>query len=143
MTVDYRPEGFHAVTPYILASDVAALLDFLERAFDARVIERVPGEGGAITHAAAFIGDSAVMFGQPGDREPPPSMMYLYVPDAQAAYDKAIAAGATSITAPEKRFYGNVEGGVKDPLGNTWYLGTRVEILTEAEIMERAAQQKK
>jgi uncharacterized glyoxalase superfamily protein PhnB len=79
MTVNPIPEGYHTVTPYIVAADVDQLLDFVEAAFDAAEKERVPSQDGATGHAEVAIGDSCVMMGREQEGFPAlPAMLYLY-----------------------------------------------------------------
>ena len=66
------PEGFHAVTPYLVASDARAVIDFLQRAFDATVCERLDDEKGRIRHAPLKIGDSMLMLTD-GNEDCPPA----------------------------------------------------------------------
>ena len=118
-------EGFHTITPYLNAPSAAGLIAFLTRAFRAEELLRVPGEGGAIRHAELRIGDSVLEVSDGSAAFPPfASAMHLYVEDADAAYARALEAGATSLHAPVDQPYGDREAGVKDPAGNSWYLAT-------------------
>lgn len=139
MAVKPIPEGFHTVTPYLLVRDAAKLIDFAKKAFDAReVFRETMGEG--LVHANLLIGDSMVMIGDAPERvEPMPCMLYLYVKDADAAYKKAVAAGAVSVSEPRDEFYGDRSGGVKDAFGNQWWLATHVEDVSPSELAARAA----
>lgn len=131
------PDGYKTVTPYITASDATGLLDFLTRAFDATEIHVMRGPGGTVGHADVMVGDSHVMLGQARDEwKPMPSQLYLYLPDCDASFKKAVAAGATAVTQPETQFYGDRHGCVKDLCGNLWWLATHVEDVS-AEEMER------
>jgi uncharacterized glyoxalase superfamily protein PhnB len=67
-------------------------------------------------------------------------MLYLYVPDVDAAYQKALKAGATSLMEPADQFYGDRTGGVKDAAGNSWFFGTHIEDVAPAEMKKRAAE---
>lgn len=134
------PRGYHTVTPYLTVNGVARLLDFLQQAFDATVIERMDGPDGNVMHAEVRIGDSVVMMGDAGGRYPAaPSTLYLYVPDCDALYKRAIDAGATSISEPADQFYGDRHGGVTDPSGNHWYIATHIEDVPPDEMQRRAA----
>ena len=74
------------------------------------------------------IGDSRIMLGQARDEwSPMPSMLYLYEPDCDAAYAKAIAAGAEKMMEPMDQFYGDRSGGVLAPFANQWWFGMRNE----------------
>jgi PhnB protein len=139
MPVQPVPEGFHTVTPYLTVTDAAGLLDYLTRAFDARPVHVMKGPDGAVGHADVIIGTSHVMLGQARDAaQARASMLYLYVPDCDAAYQKAIAAGGTSITEPATQFYGDRHGAVKDAFGNQWWIATHVEDVAPEELERRA-----
>ena len=136
------PEGYHTVTPYLITDDPDALLAFTLAAFDAEVEEKLEEPGTGVVHAAVLIGNSHVMIGRASDGNPAlPTMLYLYVEDCDAAYEKALAAGAESVLPPKDQFYGDRSGGVKDAAGNQWWFGTRIEDLTPEELAERAAAQ--
>jgi len=120
-------EGFHTVTPYLVARDADGLLDFVKHAFGATETSRGIGSAGGM-HAEVRIGDSMMMIGGgttggTWQGEPMPTMLYLYLNDVDAVYARALAAGATSIAAPADQPYGERSAGVKDPFGNQWYIG--------------------
>lgn len=139
MAVNPIPEGYHTVTPYIVVDDVDRLIDFLQAAFDAREKERIPTQAGPTGHAEVVIGDSHVMMGRTGEEIPAlPCMLYVYVPDTDATYARALAAGASSLQEPADMFYGDRNASVKDPTGNLWTIATRQENLTPEELAERA-----
>lgn len=139
MPVSYIPEGSPTVTPYLAVPGVAALIDFLKTVFDAQEIERVTLPDGRIMNAAVRIGNSQVMMGEPTGRPAETAMLYVYVPDCDAVYAKALAAGATSLMAPTDMFYGDRNGGVQDASGNKWYIATHKEDVPPEEIAKRAA----
>jgi PhnB protein len=89
-------------------------------------------------HAELRIGDSVVMLADAaGDFKPLPCALYLYVPDADATYRRALEAGATSVMEPANQFYGDRNAGVKDPTGNQWWIGTHVEDVPPEEMARR------
>ena len=139
MAVKPIPEGFHTVTPYLVVKDASKVLDFVKQAFDAKEMHRSVRPDGKIMHAQFRIGDSMVMIadGTP-DHPPTPCSLYLYVKDTDALYKSAIKAGGTSIMEPMNMFYGDRNGGVKDPSGNQWWIGTHIEDVPEAELKKRA-----
>ncbi|GAA2767007.1 Dot/Icm type IV secretion system effector PhnB [Streptomyces paradoxus] len=138
MTVQPIPDGYHTVTPWIISRDTAGLIDYLKEAFDAEEIARVVGEDGRIGHAEVRIGDSIVMpFDAPPDWPPTPAFLRLYVEDADAAHRRAVAAGGTSVTEVTHLFFGDRIGRVRDPLGNLWWLQTRVEDVSPEEMERR------
>ena len=134
------PEGYHTVTPYLIADDVAKLIEFTKRAFGAKEIHSHKGPDGRIAHADVVVGDSHIMMGGArGAIKPMPCALYLYVPDVDALYKSALAAGATSLMAPADQFYGDRNGGVQDFAGNQWWISTHVEDVAPEELERRAA----
>ncbi|MBI3769269.1 MAG: VOC family protein [Deltaproteobacteria bacterium] len=139
MTVKAIPAGYHTVTPYLVVAGVPKLLEFLARVFDATEIHRTAMPDGTIRHAEVQIGDSRVMMGEArGDQRPIPAMLYVYVPDVDATYARALRAGGTSLAEPADQFYGDRTGGVQDACGNQWYIGTHKEDVPADEIARRA-----
>ena len=140
MAVEPIPDGYHTITPYMLVENVAEYLDFLAKAFGAEETERVTLPDGSVMHAEAKIGDSRVMMGGARDEWPAmPMFLYLYVPDSDASYQRALQAGCTSLQEPKDEFYGDRTSGVKDPFGNLWWFGTHQEDVSSEEIARRAA----
>lgn len=138
------PEGYHTVVPYVIARDAEQLLTFVKTGLNAveKDIMRYPD--GRIWHADVLIGDSHVMFSQATERHPAMACsLYLYVPDTDAAYRAALAAGATSVMEPANQFYGDRNAGVKDANGNFWYFGTHVEDVSREEMNRRQADEVK
>ncbi|HTH74884.1 MAG TPA: VOC family protein [Trinickia sp.] len=133
------PEGFHTVTPYVTASDANAVIEFLQRAFDATLVERIDDGKGRIRHAQVKVGDSFVMLSDGNDDcTPAPASFYLYLNDVDAAYARALRAGGESIMEPADQFYGDRNAGVRDASGNTWWLATHIEDVPSEEIARRA-----
>jgi PhnB protein len=135
------PEGYHTVTPYLMVERADKLLEFIERVFDAKVIERMDRPDGLIGHAEVRLGDSVIMLGDVGGTrklEAMPAALYLYVKDADATYRRALEAGAASIMEPADQFYGDRQGGVKDSWGNQWWIATHFEDVSPEEIIRRA-----
>jgi PhnB protein len=119
--------------------DAERLLAFLKQAFAAEETIRMPAPDGSIAHAEARIGDSVVMMGQASEQwSPMPGSIHLYVEDCDAAYARALDAGATSVREPADQFYGDRSSGVRDPTGNVWWIVTHVEDVPEEEIRRRA-----
>jgi PhnB protein len=122
------PRGFHTVTPYLVAQDAPALIDFVKQTFDGEEKHRSVGSAGGV-HAEVRVGDSMLMIGGGAPElawqgQPVPSALHVYVEDADAAYRRALAAGATSIEEPADQDYGERSGSVKDAAGNHWYIAT-------------------
>ena len=126
--VDPVPKGFRSVTPYLIAENGPALVEFAKRTFDAEEVFQTTGSAGGL-HAEVRLGDSMLMIGGgiPGRDSrvtPNTTALHVYVENADAVYEKALAAGATSIYAPQDHDYGERSGSVKDPAGNFWYIAT-------------------
>jgi len=141
-TVRAIPEGYHTVTPYLIAEDTDALIEFLERGLGATVIERHVGPDGRLMHASIQLGDSKLMMGQAtGEWRALPTMLHLYVDDTDALFRQAVAAGARAIREPEDQFYGDRSAGVVDLAGNQWWISTHVEDVSPEEMERRMAAQ--
>jgi PhnB protein len=133
------PEGYTAVTPWIISRDTAQLLDFVKEAFGAEEIARVHNEDGTIGHAEFRIGDSIVMAFDAQEEWPDiPSFLRLYVEDGDAVYRRALEAGATPVTEMTNLFFGDRVGRVRDPQANLWWIQTRLEDLDPEEMARRA-----
>jgi PhnB protein len=125
------PKGFHSITPYLHPKNAPPVIDFLKRAFDAEEIERHQDPAGTVHHAKIRVGDSIIAMGEAhGPYQPMPPALHLYVPDTDAAYKRALQAGAISIDEPVDQGYGDRYAGVKDPFGNVWYLATHLRDFT-------------
>ncbi len=136
------PEGFHTVTPYLIVEGAKKTIEFLQQAFGAELLgEPTMRPDGTIMHATVRIGDSMIMLADASEQaKASPVMLYLYVPNVDAAYQLAIKAGGTSIMEPSGQFYGDRSGGVKDHAGNSWFIGTHVEDVSPAEMKKRTAE---
>jgi len=131
------PKGFGTVTPFLKVADAAKQIEFLQKAFAAQITFRMNGPNGSLIHAEAKIGDSMVMIGQAPAGQEMRSMINLYVPDTDASYHSATAAGATSIREPADQFYGDRSGGVRDICGNEWWMATHIEDVSQEEMERR------
>jgi PhnB protein len=133
-TVKPIREGFHTLTPYLIVNGATQLLDFMKQVFGAEERFRVAKPDGTIMHAEVNIGDSIIELSDAGEQYPPRlAAIHLYVADVDGAYQRALAAGSTSISAPADQPYGDRDAGVKDPFGNRWYIGMHV---TKANVVE-------
>jgi len=104
------------------------VLNFVKRAFGAVELGRHASPDGVIHHATVKIGTGLIEMGEAhGPYQPMPTMFYLYVPDVDALYRRAIEAGGTSISEPTDQPYGDRSGGVTDPFGNKWYIATHIK----------------
>jgi len=126
--VDNATEKLHSITPYLVAKDAPALMDFMKEAFGAQEEFRAIGSAGGI-HGELRIADSTVMVGGGGPEltwrgEPRPAALHMYVENIDAVYDRALAAGGISVDPPTDHEYGERGASVQDQFGNYWYLAT-------------------
>ncbi len=127
-------EGFHTITPYLFTRNTPHLIEFLTAAFGGELIARKDRPDGLVMHAEMRIGNSMLMMGDAmGDFGPMPTSIYLYVPDCDAVYQRALAAGGSSISAVRDMPSGERYGGIKDPCGNFWWVATHMEDLSPEE----------
>jgi PhnB protein len=146
--VPYIPAGYHSVTPYLAVRDAVAAVEFYRRAFGAELVMKLTMPDGKYAHAEIRIGDSHIMMSEEnlerGHRSPltlasSPVSFMVYVPDVDAAFAKALAAGCEQVRPVEDQFYGDRTGTLKDPYGYQWSLGTHIEDVSEAEGQKRMA----
>lgn len=139
------PSGFHTVTPHLVCDGAADAIGFYQRAFGAEELSRMPGPGGKLMHAMIRIGDAVLMlndaFPEMGAKGPnalggTPVTLHLYVQDADAAFARAVAAGATPRMPVAEQFWGDRYGIVVDPFGHQWSIATHVKDLTPEQMME-------
>jgi PhnB protein len=112
------PEGWHSVTPRLVVSNPALLVEFLKQAFGAT------GDLHTERPSVIRIGDSLVMVSSVGPREAMPAFLYVYVDDIDTTYKRALEAGAVSLEEPLDTPYGDRRGMVQDPCGNVWQIAT-------------------
>ncbi len=141
----YRPPGYHSVTAYLIVDDAARALDFYRDAFGAEEIYRLP-MGDRIGHAETRIGDTVLMLSDewpdmnalsPNSRGGATSSFMIYVEDADAAYARAVQAGARANRPVKQEFWGDRIGAVIDPFGHRWSLSTHVEDVAPEEMQRR------
>ena len=148
MTVKPIPDGYHSVTPYLIVDDAERAIRWYGEALGATEVLRLP-MGDKIGHAEIRIGDSHVMLSDewpdmgklgPKARGGATSSLMVYVEDVDAAFQRAIAAGATEERAVENQFWGDRMGSLVDPFGHSWSLATHVEEVSPEEMERRMAQ---
>jgi uncharacterized glyoxalase superfamily protein PhnB/catechol 2,3-dioxygenase-like lactoylglutathione lyase family enzyme len=131
------PEHLHTVTPRLVVVNAAAAIDFYAAAFAAQERgERHYAPDGTVVHAELWVGDSVVMV---TEGEGFKALLCTYWPDVDAAWHRAVAAGAQVVHPLADQFYGERGGRVEDPFGQQWMLAARLEKLTAAEIAVRAS----
>jgi PhnB protein len=145
------PEGYHAITPYLVVKNGAQAIDFYKKIFGATEVMRMPMPDGRIGHAQLRIGDSHIML---ADEFPergnvgPQSLgnstvgILVYVDDCDATYKKSIDAGATVLQPIQDQFYGDRSGTIQDPFGHKWTIATHKEDVTPEEMQKRMAAMK-
>jgi uncharacterized glyoxalase superfamily protein PhnB len=123
-TQSAAPAGYSTVSPYLVVSDAAKMLEFAKSGLGAEENMKME-DNGRVVHCEVLIGESMIMIGEnaePG-RETK-SMLYVYVPDTDAAYKRALSAGAESFEEPADQEYGDRRAGFTDPFGNWWFVAT-------------------
>lgn len=121
------PRVRHTITPHFRVRGVADFIAFLEEAFGGKEEFRAPRPDGLIAHAEVRIGSSKVEMGDAAEQAPPIAFgVHMYVENVDEVYQRALAAGATSLHPLVDQFYGDREGSVKDPFGNHWYIATHL-----------------
>ena len=140
MAAQSVPDGHHTVTPYLTVRDALKVIDFLKSAFGAEIThEPLKRPDGKIMHAEVKIGDSRVMIAEESEMaKAAPSSLYLYVPNVDSVYQRAVKAGGKTIMEPMDMFYGDRSGGVKDPSGNSWMIATHKEDVAPKDLAKRA-----
>jgi PhnB protein len=146
MAVKPVPDGYHTVTPYLIMRDAAKALEFYKAAFGAVELFRMADPSGKVMHAEMRIGDSVIML---ADEHPeflavgPQTLggtsvgILLYVPDVDARFRQAIAAGGREERPLKDQFYGDRSGTLVDPFGHKWTIATHVEDVSPDEMNRR------
>lgn len=146
----FKPEGSHTVIPHLIARDASKAIEFYKKAFSAEEVCRMAGPNDAIMHAEVRIGDSLIYLAEeapqwgcvgPQSLNGSPVTIHMYVADVDAAYDRAVKAGATATMPPQDMFWGDRYGKLTDPFGHVWSLATHKEDVSPDECMKRMAEQ--
>lgn len=142
------PEGMHSVTPHIVCANAVEAIEFYKKAFGATSDCAMLAPNGKLIHGMIRIGDSAVMLAEetpewgaigPLTLKGSPVTLHLYVENADAAFERAVAAGATVVMPLEDTFWGDRYGVLKDPFGHSWSIAHHVRDLSPEEIQAAAA----
>jgi PhnB protein len=138
------PKGMHTITPNLILRDTAKAIEFYKAALSASEVMRMKSpDGRGIWHAELRVGDSVIFLNDemPGMNRPAPSAerpspvtLWLYVADCDAAYQRALKAGARSLMEPADMFWGDRCCGVADPFGYAWSFATHQKNMTESEM---------
>ncbi|BBH63512.1 hypothetical protein ACTI_01970 [Actinoplanes sp. OR16] len=135
------PQGYTTVAPWVVTDDTGAFLDFVTGVFAGEELARVLTEDGLIGHGEVRVGDTVVLaFDRRPDWPVMPSLLRVFVPDADAAVDRAVAAGARVVTEVADDAFGSRGGRIRDPFGNIWWVMSRVEDVAEDEMWRRLAE---
>jgi PhnB protein len=143
------PSNYPRVTPYLIVDGAADAISFYETVLGATERMRMDGPDGRIGHAELDVGDSVIMLAdenpEMGARSPrtvggTPVSIHVYLEDVDAAFDRALQAGAKSLRPLEDRFYGDRSGTLEDPFGHHWDLSTHVEDVPPEEMSRRASE---
>jgi PhnB protein len=140
------PDGYHTITPQLTLDNAAQTIDWYKRALGAEELSRSLGPDGKVMHAEIKIGNSRVMVNDVmmGAKGPQgfggsPAALWLYVENSDALFNRAVEAGGTVQMPIDDQFWGDRAGAIGDPNGYTWWIATRKEELTDAEMQQRAA----
>ena len=148
MAVKPIPEGYSAVTPYLIVDGAADALAFYKKVFDAVETLRMPAPGGKVGHAEFHIGGATMMLADecpereihgPKSAGAAPIGLLVYVADVDAIVARATEAGARLKQPVENKFYGDRMGTIVDPFGHVWYVATHVEDVSAEEMQRRAS----
>ncbi|HEX9681472.1 MAG TPA: VOC family protein [Acidimicrobiales bacterium] len=145
MATNPIPEGAEGLIPYLLLDGAADAIDFYAKAFDATELFRMPMPGGLIGHAEIEIDGNRIFLADapedmPGSGRSPKKLggssvlIHRYVIDCDAAFDQAVAAGATPVRPPEDQFYGDRAALVEDPFGHLWSMHTHIRDVPPEEM---------
>lgn len=144
--VKFIPDGMHTITPHLVCAGAAEAIEFYKKAFGAEELSRMPGAGGKLMHASIRIGDSVVMltdehpeYGSLGPLalKGTPVVIHIYVPDVDAFFARAVAAGAAVRMPPADMFWGDRYGQVSDPYGHHWSMATHRHDYTPEQMAEQ------
>jgi uncharacterized glyoxalase superfamily protein PhnB len=143
--VDAIPQDMHTITPHLVCAGAADAIEFYKKAFGAVETARIPGPDGKLIHAAVRIGDSTVMlvdefpsYGSlgPNALKGTPVTLHMYVDDVDAAFPRAVEAGATVKMPLADMFWGDRYGQLTDPFGHVWSLATHKRDMTPEQMNE-------
>ncbi|RCS42063.1 VOC family protein [Bremerella cremea] len=127
METAYKPDRYNSASPYLIVKGAAATIEFLRNVFSATPLRRIDRENGSIMHAEVRIDDTVIMLADEVENWPAcPAHVHIYVPDVDAVFASALAAGATSIQEPsQKTSDDDKRGGFQDAGGTTWWVATQ------------------
>src|SRR5271170_6160786 len=140
------PDGFHTITPHLVVRDAHRAIEFYKQAFGAEVLHVAPAPGGKVMHASLKIGDSILMlndeFPEYGGSLAPTAAggsgvaLHIYLENVDAAFARAVSAGATVKMPLMDQFWGDRYGMLMDPFGHKWSLATHTRDMTQEEMLQ-------
>jgi PhnB protein len=145
-TKEFRPKGYHTVTHVLVVDNATKALEFYTQGLGAKVRVQTPGPSESVLHAEIEIGDSVIFLSDEfpmSDLHAPKKLggstagVWLYVPDADATFKKAVAAGAKVTQELQDMFWGDRSGSILDPFGHAWSIATHVEDVPPEEMEKR------
>jgi uncharacterized glyoxalase superfamily protein PhnB len=136
----------HELFPYLRVKDAGRAIEFYQRAFGAVEKFRLTEPSGRIGHCELLFGSTTLMLSEeypeygflgPQSIGGTSISIHLHLDDADAAIERALAAGATLVRPASDAFYGERSGTVRDPFGHEWMLGHSIEEVTPEEMQRR------
>lgn len=144
-TIKPVPDNMHSITPHLICAGAADAIEFYKKAFNAVEEMRLPGQKGRLMHAMIRIEGSAVMLVDempewgalsPKSLKGSPVTIHIFVPDADAFFARAVAAGAKVLMPLADMFWGDRYGKIEDPFGHHWSIATHVRDVSPAEAQQ-------
>jgi PhnB protein len=130
----HQPAGYPTVSVYMMADGAEHVIDFVTDVLGGEIIMRIDRDDGSLMHGSLRLGDSVIMLADATEDAPAfPVWLHVYVPDVDATYQRALEKGAKPVQEPSEQGDGDRRGGVKDPVGNTWWIATPLtaDVVTE------------
>ena len=134
------PKGYNSVQPALNLTDAKSAMTFVKQVFGGKVIEQMAGDDGKLMHGAVKVGDSIVMFSDAMNEPVRAGNLFVYVPNVDKTFAKAVKAGAKSLAEPSDQFWGDRFGRFEDPFGNRWGVATHIENVSPKQMKKRMAQ---
>lgn len=134
---NYKPEGIQSLVPYVFVKGIPDYLEFVRDAFGVEVLTETKNDDGVTFYATLKFDDTVFFVQEPEGDQAASSTLYLYVPDLDAAYKRAVDAGAVSIAEPKEQYHGDSLAIVKDKWGNQWFLAYASVVLDDDQVRER------
>lgn len=132
------PEGLNTVTPYIIVDGADRLIDFIKKGFNGEIVSIQRSDENRVLHATVRIGNSPIMISDTmPDMEPVTAMLYIYTGDVDSLFRQASKTKAKVVQEPKDEFYGDRAGALEDEWGNSWWIATQVEEVSEEELRRR------